>query len=101
VGFVLDCHILSDYFRFLALSSDDISPTQKFTDGVTDKFDKTLLPLKWVSGIVNVSPNPSRLDPLYQPNGDLLPSRVQKGKNDCPSEARTHDLPIALNSRTL
>ena len=43
--------ILSDYFRFLTLSSDDIIPTQKFTDGVTDKFDKTLLPLKWVSGI--------------------------------------------------
>jgi hypothetical protein len=47
-------YILSDYFRFLTLSSDDIFPTQKFTDGVTDKFDKTLLPLKWVSGIVVV-----------------------------------------------
>jgi len=27
-----------------------IIPTQKFTDDVNDKFDKTLLPLKWVLG---------------------------------------------------
>jgi hypothetical protein len=55
MGFVLDCHILSDYFHFLMLSSDDIIPTQKFTDGVTDKFDKTLLPLKWVLGILLIT----------------------------------------------